>query len=79
MISERREQRDTKVVAVSSQMELQNNSLLSLNEQLRERGDTIEGLRSEQEDLLVMLSDQVKRGIYYGHPDRSSPPLDIFF
>ena len=62
MISERREQRDTKVVAVTSQMELQNNSLLSLNEQLRERGDTIEGLRSEQEDLLVMLSDQVNKG-----------------
>jgi len=53
------------VVAVSSQMELQNNSLLSLNEQLRERGDTIEGLRSEQEDLLVMLSDQEEKMAKY--------------
>jgi len=64
-LEELREQRDTKVVAVSSQMELQNNSLLSLNEQLRERGDTIEGLRSEQEDLLVMLSDQEEKMAKY--------------
>ena len=55
-----REQRDNKTVAASSQLDLHQTSILQLSQQLQESGANVEALRSEQEDLLVMLSDQVR-------------------
>jgi predicted nucleic acid-binding Zn-ribbon protein len=61
-LEELREARDAKMTAVVSQLALSQEQEAALRMEVRRLQEQVASLSSEQEDLLVMLADQVRKG-----------------